>query len=149
MALSGDTVTYAKAVQEIKDYLLVHDKIKDLLDDYLPSPTPGSNMEKMKQFFQSNKLSFVFKKEHINELFSTYAEANAIRIYLALNSDGSTPEPTLVIAACTVTQNGGGDVITAVNKTSNATIPAKQYPKSISPQQNYNQTNFDLGSDTY
>ena len=106
-------------------------------------------MEKMKQFFQSNKLSFVFKKEHINELFSTYAEANAIRIYLALNSDGSTPEPTLVIAACTVTQNGGGDVITAVNKTSNATIPAKQYPKSISPQQNYNQTNFDLGSDTY
>jgi len=35
MALSGDTVTYAKAVQEIKDYLMIHDKLKDSLIKYL------------------------------------------------------------------------------------------------------------------
>ena len=51
MALSGDTVTYAKAVQEIKDYLMIHDKLKDSLDQNLPNPTPGSNLEKMKQFY--------------------------------------------------------------------------------------------------
>jgi hypothetical protein len=82
MALSGDTVTYAKAVQEIKDYLMIHDKLKDSLDQNLPNPTPGSNMEKMKQFFQSDKLSFAFKKEQIEELFTTYTDSNAIRIYL-------------------------------------------------------------------
>lgn len=149
MALSGDTVTYTKAVQEIKDYLLVHDKLKDLLDDYLPSPTPGSNMEKMKQYFQSAKLSFAFKKDQIDQLFSTYTDANAIRIYFGLTTDGGTPEPTIIIAACAVTQNGNGDIITAVNKTSNSSVPAKQYPRSINTQQNYNQTNFDLSGDTY
>ena len=150
MAQSGGTVAYSTAVQEIKDYLLVHDKLKDLLDDYLPSPTPGSNMEKMKQFFQSNKLSFAFKKENIDELFNTYPNANAIRIYLGLNSDNpSVPEPTIVITACAVTQNAGGDIITATNQTAaNAAIAAKQYPKSISPKNGYNQTNFDLAGDT-
>lgn len=150
MALSGDTVTYTKAVQEIKDYLLVHDKLKDSLDEYLPSPTPGSNLEKMKQFFQSSKLSFAFKKEQIEDLFSTYTDANAIRIYLGLNSDGSTPEPTIVITACSVSQNGAGDIITATNKTTTTgAMPAKQYPKAINPKSGYNQTNFDLLGDTF
>ncbi|QEC68217.1 hypothetical protein FRZ67_13245 [Panacibacter ginsenosidivorans] len=150
MPLSGDTVTYPKAVQEIKDYLLVHDKLKDSLDTYLPSPTPGSNLEKMKQFFMSDKLSFAFKKEHIDELFSTYTDANAIRIYFGLNSDGTIPEPTIIITACLVSQNGQGDIITAVNKTSTtSSVPAKQYPKSISPKSGYNQTNFDLADDTF
>lgn len=150
MALSGGTVAYSTAVQEIKDYLLVHDKLKDLLDDYLPNPTPGSNMEKMKQFFQSGKLSFAFKKEHIDELFTTYPNANAIRVYLGLNSDNpNVPEPTIVITACTATQNSGGDIITAVNQTAtNSLVPAKQYPKSISPKAGYNQTNFDLAGDS-
>jgi hypothetical protein len=149
MSLSGDTVTYPKAVQEIKDFLLVHDKLKDSLDAYLPNPTPGSNLEKMKQFFMSDRLSFAFKKEHIEELFSIYTDANAIRIYLGLNSDGSTPEPTIVITACAVSQNGAGDIITAINKTSTTnSVPAKQYPKSINPKSGYNQTNFDLLGDT-
>jgi hypothetical protein len=149
MALSGGTVTYATAVQEIKDYLLVHDKLKDSLDEYLPSPTPGSNLEKMKQFFQSSRLSFAFTKTHINELFSTYTDANALRIYLGLNSDGATPEPTIIIAACEVSLNGSGDIITAVNKTTSSSVPAKQYPRAINPKSGYNQTNFDLGNDTY
>ena len=150
MALSGDTVTYTKAVQEIKDYLLVHDKLKDALDEYLPAPTAGSNLEKMKLFFQSQKLSFAFKKEQIEDLFNTYTDANAIRIYLGLNADGSTPEPTIVIAACSVSQNGAGDIITAVNKTTTTgAMPAKQYPKAINPKSGYNQTNFDLLGDTF
>jgi len=149
MALSGGTVAYATAVQEIKDYLLVHDKLKDLLDEYLPSPTPGSNLEKMKQFYQSARLSFAFTKANINELFSTYTDANAIRIYFGLNADSGTPEPTIIIAACEVSQNGSGDIITATNKTTNSSVPAKQYPRAINPKSGYNQTNFDLGGDTY
>jgi len=149
MALSGDTVTYTKAVQEIKDYLMIHDRLKDALDTYLPSPAPGSNNEKMKQFYQSDKLSFMFKKEHIEELFSTYTDANAIRIYFALNSDGATPEPTLVIVACTVSQNGSNDIISSTNKTTTTgAVPAKQYPKATNAKSGYNQTNFDLIGDT-
>jgi len=149
MALSGDTVTYAKAVQEIKDYLMIHDKLKDSLDQNLPNPTPGSNMEKMKQFFQSDKLSFAFKKEQIEELFTTYTDSNAIRIYLGLNSDGATPEPTLVIVACAAAQDSNNNIISATNKTNPANaVPAKQYPKSLSAKSGYNQTNFDLVGDT-
>lgn len=33
--MAGNTITYANAVNEIKDYLLVHDKVKDLLDGLL------------------------------------------------------------------------------------------------------------------
>jgi hypothetical protein len=148
MSLSGDTVTYPKAVQEIKDFLLVHDKLKDSLDAYLPNPTPGSNLEKMKQFFMSDRLSFAFKKEHIEELFSIYTDANAIRIYLGLNSDGSTPEPTIVITACAVSQNGAGDIITALTKQALRILSRKTISKINKSKVGYNQTNFDLLGDT-
>ncbi|MBG9375876.1 hypothetical protein I5907_06495 [Panacibacter sp. DH6] len=148
--MAGNTISYSNAVQEIKDYLLVHDKVKDLLDDYLPAPTPGSNMEKMKQFFQSDKLSFIFKKDQVDQLFSTYTDANAIRIYFGLTSDSGTPEPTVIISACTITQDGSGNVTAAVNKSNTASgaLAAKQYPRSLNPKSGYNQTNFDLIGDT-
>lgn len=102
----------------------------------------------MKQFFQSDKLSFIFKKDQIDQLFSTYNDANAIRIYFGSNPDTTTPEPTIVICACTITQNGSGDVTAATNKTSGS-IAAKQYPKALNPKSGYGQTNFDLAGDTY
>ena len=143
--MAGNTISYTNAVNEIKDYLLVHEKVKDLLDGY--SPTSGSNFEKMKYFFQSDKLSFIFKKDQIDQLFSTYTDANAIRIYFGLTSDSGTPEPTIIISACAITQDGSGNVTAATNKTQ-GTIAAKQYPKALNPKSGYTQTNFDLAGDT-
>ncbi|MGZ5191887.1 MAG: hypothetical protein ACXWCZ_12825 [Flavisolibacter sp.] len=78
---------------------------------------------KSQTYYRSPILSFAFRKNQFDALFSTVPAANGIRIYFAADDLGN---PTLVILPCTMTGEG-----TDVSNVLTAKPEGLQYPCSL------------------
>ena len=119
----------------IKKFLAIQDELFDsgVLDQLSDHTT--------KAHYQSELISFVFRKDRIDELFQNNNDANALRIYYGAHDNG---EPTIVLVPCEVSEDN--------KSASNITSPvdsADQQPEPTGGRSNYNKSEgiFDLADD--
>src|SRR5688572_23307961 len=96
---STHRISREAANEEIINFIKIREELRQMVGQ---PATPAGN------FINSNTLSFVFHRDHLNSLFDS-VDANAYRIYFAADATGN---PSLVIVPCTISS----DESTVVNK---------------------------------
>lgn len=154
MDMNTDTpVSKTQGEAFIKEYIRLHNellKMKELMD------SPDSNL---KNYETHGFISFIFKKQRIDELFQDQTDANALRIYYGAHHDG---EPTLVIVPCMVSSDGKqaqnkirkGETVTEADPSGDAEASGggeawsiKQHPEPKTGRGYYGIVEFDLEND--
>lgn len=135
------TITTSFANKEIRRYLKFREEGDR--ENIFKSLKPGA-----KKYYESNEVSFIFKKKELDDLIAK-KDANAYRIYY-----GATPtgEPTLIVVPCQIEAKAtdgkdNGNDYTVENVITDDSEAAEQYPRKQEP--NGSSRNFNLKNDDF